>query len=86
VIRGSIADRRGNISVGMEPGALESFALAQAVKNCKGKVICQVKYICDGILPERRSKIPGIYVDAVVVYPWQRQTDEGEYNPSFREI
>lgn len=83
IIRGSIADSEGNISLEMEAGALESFALAQAVRNCGGKVICQVKYISSEPLPAKRVKIPGLYVDAVVLAPEQWQTCEGEYNPSF---
>lgn len=82
LIRGSIGDEDGNISMEYEPAYLETFAIAQAVHNCGGKVICQVKYAARaGSLDPKQVKIPGILVDAVVVCPEQVQTIEGEFNP-----
>ncbi len=82
LIRGSIGDEDGNISMEYEPAYLEAFAIAQAVHNCGGKVICQVKHAAQaGSLDPKQVRIPGILVDAVVVCPKQLQTIEGEFNP-----
>ena len=82
LIRGSIGDEDGNISMEYEPAYLEAFAIAQAVHNCGGKVICQVKHAAQaGSLDPKQVRIPGILVDAVVVCPKQVQTIEGEFNP-----
>lgn len=83
LIRGSIGDNEGNISLEYEPAYLESLAIAQAVHNCGGTVICQVKFSAQaGTLDPKMVRIPGILVDAVVVCPEQVQTIEGEYNPA----
>lgn len=83
LIRGSIGDEEGNISMIYEPAYLEALAIAQAVHNCGGKVICQVKYGAKaGTLDPKHVKIPGILVDAVVVCPEQVQTIEGEFQPA----
>lgn len=83
LIRGSIGDEDGNISLEYEPAYLEAMAIAQAVHNCGGKVICQVKFAAKaGSLDPKNVRIPGILVDAVVVAPGQMQTIEGEYNPA----
>lgn len=82
LIRGSIGDEEGNISMEYEPAYLEALAIAQAVHNCGGKVICQVKHAAKaGTLDPKQVRIPGILVDAVVVCPEQVQTIEGEFNP-----
>jgi propionate CoA-transferase len=84
IIRGTTADLDGNIVMDKEPAVLDVLAMAQAAKNSGGKVICQVKYIAQpGTLDPRQVKVPGIYVDAVVVNASQMQTVEGEYNPAF---
>lgn len=83
LIRGSIGDEEGNISLAYEPAYLEALAIAQAVHNCGGTVICQVKYAAKkGTLDSKNVRIPGILVDAVVVHQHQQQTIEGEYNPT----
>ena len=83
LIRGSIGDAQGNISMVYEPAYLEALAIAQAVHNCGGKVICQVKFAAQaGTLDPKHVRIPGILVDAVVVCPDQQQSTEGEYNPA----
>ena len=83
LIRGSIGDPEGNISLEYEPAYLESLAIAQAVHNCGGKVICQVKFAAkSGSMDPKKVRIPGILIDAVVVVPEQVQTTEGEFNPA----
>jgi acyl CoA:acetate/3-ketoacid CoA transferase alpha subunit len=70
LIRGSAADSQGNISMDDEVITGEALSLAQAVRNCGGTVIAQV----DRIVPDhsrdpKSIRVPGIFVDAVVVAP-----------------
>lgn len=67
-MRGTCADEYGNITCEKEVTSLEATSTAQAVKNCGGKVIVQVeKIVKGGTLDPRMVKVPGIYVDAIVV-------------------
>ncbi len=67
-IRGTYADEHGNVTMEHEVSSLEATSIAQAVKNSGGKVIVQVeKVVENGCLDPKLVKIPGIYVDAVVV-------------------
>lgn len=66
IIRGTIADSLGNISLEEECLPLDMRELAMAAHACGGKVIVQVKYTCDRLMTDKVS-IPGIFVDAVVV-------------------
>ena len=67
-IRGTYADEHGNITFEHEVAPLEATSMAQAVKNSGGKVIVQVeKIVDDGCLDPKLVKVPGIYVDAIVV-------------------
>ena len=85
IIRGMAADPNGNISMEEEAAEFEVLAQAQAAHNSGGIVICQVKYLTkNGSLDPMLVKVPGIFVDAVVVDPDQVQTGEGAYNPAFR--
>lgn len=84
LVRGSTADTNGNIVMDQEPAILEAISIAQAAKACGGFVIAQVKHLAEaGSLDPRQVKIPGIYVDHIVVDENQMQTVEGEYNHSF---
>lgn len=66
LIRGTYADEQGNITMEHECCTAEATAIAQAAKNCGGKVIVQVEKVVQDTDP-KLVKIPGIYVDAVVV-------------------
>lgn len=66
LIRGTYADEQGNITMEHECCTAEATAIAQAAKNCSGKVIVQVEKVVQDTDP-KLVKIPGIYVDAVVV-------------------
>lgn len=67
-LRASYADEYGNCTVHREIGPLDSTAMAQACKNSGGRVIVQVeKIVKAGSLDPKLVKIPGIYVDAIVV-------------------
>ncbi len=68
ILRGTYADERGNVTLQCEGATLEVQAVAQATKNSGGKVIVQVDAVVkSGTLDPRLVKIPGIYVDAIVV-------------------
>ncbi|MCE7630535.1 3-oxoacid CoA-transferase, partial [Vibrio fluvialis] len=68
ILRGTTADQNGNITMEDECLIVESLAAAQAAKNQGGKVIVQVKRVVEvGMLDPHAVKIPGIFVDAVVV-------------------
>ena len=68
IVRGSSADENGNISFERESLTLESLSLAIAARNSGGKVIVQVeRKVKSGSIDPKLVKIPGIFVDAVVV-------------------
>ena len=66
-IKGTYADKKGNISMEHEATISEATCIAQAVKNCGGTVIVQVdKIVEEGTLDPKLVKIPRIYVDYIV--------------------
>ncbi len=68
IVRGTYADERGNVTLQHIGVTTEVQAAAQAAKNSGGLVIVQVDAVVqNGTLDPRLVKIPGIYVDAVVV-------------------
>ena len=83
LLKGSIADDDGNISLDEEPANVDSYAMAAAVHNCGGKVIVQVrKRVANGELGARQVRIPSAIVDAIVVDPGQTQGYEIGYDPA----
>lgn len=86
LIRATYCDEDGNAVMDKEAATLDSLAIAQAAKNSGGKVLLQVeKVVQNGTLDARKVKIPGIYVDAIVVSRPENhwQTYQGYYNPAF---
>lgn len=84
-IRGTFADEWGNVTLEHEVATTEVTAIAQAVRNNAGTVIVQVeKVVPGGALDPKLVKIPGIYVDALVVAgPEEHEQCLGsEYDPS----
>ncbi|WP_066923015.1 acyl CoA:acetate/3-ketoacid CoA transferase [Murdochiella massiliensis] len=82
LIRGTTADCNGNITYEEEAAILDGLSLAQAVHNCGGIVIAQVKYLSEHPAKAKDVVIPGIYVDYIVLDPSQQQTCERAYDPS----
>ncbi|AJZ56859.1 coenzyme A transferase family protein [Paraburkholderia fungorum] len=83
IIRGTVADPDGNISMAGEPVSVGMKYLAMAARNSGGKVIAQVKYLTErGALHPRMVEVPGILVDAVVVEPDSIQSQLSEYDPA----
>lgn len=86
LIRATYADEIGNATMEKEAVTLEAISMAQAVKNSGGVVLLQVeKVVKKGTLDPRLVKIPGIYVDAIVVSDPKNhmQTFQEQYNPSY---
>ncbi|MCH3963218.1 MAG: acyl CoA:acetate/3-ketoacid CoA transferase [Clostridium sp.] len=86
ILKATYADAFGNATLEKEAAVLDATAMAQAAKNSGGIVIVQVdSVVAEGSLDPMKVKIPGIYVDAVVVAdPKNRmQTFEEYYNPSY---
>jgi len=84
-LRGTYSDNNGNITLEREVAILESTSIAQATKNSGGIVVVQVeKIVANGSLDPRLVKIPGIYVNYVVVStPAEHEQSFGfEYNPA----
>jgi propionate CoA-transferase len=84
VIRGTVADERGNISMEEEAFLGENFSLAAAAKLHGGIVIAQVQRIAaSGSLNGREVRVPAALVDYIVVEPEQRQSYQTHYDAAF---
>ncbi len=68
IIRATLADENGNLTLDKEGMLLEQLAIAQAAKACGGIVIAQVERIAKaGSLHPKSVKVPGLLVDYVVL-------------------
>jgi len=86
LIRGSIADTKGNISIYREGYKLNQLSAASAAKACGGIVIVQVEKIVEaGSIAPKDVAVPGIMVDYVFCAKPENhwQTAQTYYNPSF---
>lgn len=87
LIRGSVADENGNLTMDREGILMEALPLAQAAKNCGGIVVAQAEEIArTGTLHPKHVRVPGILVDCVVqsAKPEHHMQTEAKYFvPSF---
>ena len=67
LIRGSIADPYGNISVENEPVKTEFLSMAQAARSSNGKIFVQVAQVVENKLAPNRIHLPAHLVDGFVV-------------------
>ncbi len=81
IIRGSVSDEDGNISLCQEPITQGVLSMALAARAGGGKVLVQVKgLVRRGTLRPSDVVVPGCLVDVVSVVPEQWQTAAGEYD------
>ncbi len=87
ILRGSSADRSGNVTMEREALTLEALAIAMAAHNSGGTVIVQVERIVEhGALNAREVKIPGVLVDCIVLAErpeYHMQTFAEHYSAAF---
>jgi len=83
-LRGTYADEKGNVTMEKEGLTVCNTSIAQAVRNNGGIVVVQVgKVVRQGSLDPKLVKVPGIYVDYIVVVPedenmWEISRDKIE--------
>ena len=75
LIKGTAADRKGNISFDDMYTSGDALSICQAVKSNHGKVIVQVDRLVDTPSRPRNAIIPGCLVDAIVVAEPENNND-----------
>jgi propionate CoA-transferase len=85
LIRATAADPFGNLVMSEEAVIGEVLPIAQAVHNCGGVVLAQVREILDEPAPPNTVRVPGILVDRIVVAPPEQHhlTFGEESNPAY---
>ncbi|MFN0191436.1 MAG: acyl CoA:acetate/3-ketoacid CoA transferase [Aestuariivirga sp.] len=84
LLRGTTSDEDGNITMEHEAIYGEMLSMAQAARRCGGLVIAQVKRLARReTLAPKAVKIPGMFVDVVVVDPDQWQTYRTKHDPAY---
>jgi len=86
LIRGTVADEHGNLTLTKEGLKMEVLPIAQAAHNCGGIVIAQVESLAQvGSLDPNDVTVPGLLIDYLVVSTPANhfQTENTYYNPSF---
>jgi len=81
-IRGTSIDCEGNLTMEEEVGFFSMLSIAQSAKVNKGIVIAQVKRINATHCDPGQVKVPGIFIDYVVVEPEQEMTFLTPFDPA----
>jgi len=81
-IRGTTIDCEGNLTMEEEVGFFSMLSIAQSAKVNKGIVIAQVKRTADTHCDPGQVKVPGIFIDYVVVEPDQEMTFLTSFDPA----
>ena len=81
-VRGTTADCEGNLTMEEEVGTFSMLSIAQAAKVNGGVVIAQVKRTTDTHCDPTQVKVPGVFVDYVVVEPEQEMTFLTAFDPA----
>jgi len=79
LIRGTAVDIHGNLLMDEEAIIGEVLAIAQAVHNCGGTVIAQVRRVLPYAAPPMSIRVPGVLIDRVVV------AAAGQHDQTFAE-
>lgn len=83
LIKGAVADSEGNLTMREEVGPWHNLAMAQAAHASGGITIAQVKRVLKaGSLDPRDVRVPGIFVDYLIVDPAHGMTYEIFYEPT----
>lgn len=83
IIRGTSVDNEGNLIMDREVGTFSMLSIAQAAKVNGGIVIAQVAEVDENSsFPANRVKVPGAFIDHIVLAPDQPMTYITEYDPS----
>jgi propionate CoA-transferase len=78
------ADPLGNLGMNEEAGVWHGCAMAQAARAAGGITIAAVRErVGKGEIHPRDVRVPGCFVDYVVLDPQQGQTFQTDYDPSF---
>lgn len=84
ILRASSADEHGNLSWEDEPLLTANIALALAAKASGGKVIAQVRRVVESDSRlATQIRVPGVYVDEVVVDPDMMMTTDVAYDAAY---
>ena len=84
LIQGSVADAHGNIGMNREAGFWHNCAMAQAARAAGGITIAVVKeQVAVGEIHARDVRVPGCFVDHLVVDPTAGQTFQTEFEPAY---
>ncbi|WP_206352466.1 acyl CoA:acetate/3-ketoacid CoA transferase [Tautonia rosea] len=85
LIRGTAADIHGNLVMDEEAIIGEVLAIAQAVHNCGGTVIAQVRRLLPQAAPPMSVRVPGILIDRIVLASGDQhdQTFAERFNPTY---
>ena len=83
LIKGAVADTQGNLSMREEVAPWHNLAMAQAARANGGITIAQVKRVVEpGTLDPRDVRVPGLFVDYLIVDPSHGMTYQIFYDPA----